>query len=399
MIKEGGVFDMNPMERAGRYIQQVEGHKAFIPNPLPPDPPVTIDDELMMLMSKADRSLGRLDGSTETLPDPDVFVFMYVRKEAVLSSQIEGTQATLLDVLEYEAAAADSGISKDVKEVSNYVDAMNYGLSRLKEFPLSLRLIKEIHARLLEGVRGGEHNPGEFRRSQNWIGPRGCALAGATYVPPPPHEMTKALGDLEIFMHDEGYMPALLKTALIHAQFETIHPFLDGNGRLGRLLITFLLCENQILKQPLLYLSYYFKKNRLEYYDRLQAVRDRGDFEGWVKFFLKGVYEVAQEATTTARGIVALRDAHRKLITEKQKRSTGKSLILLDSLYSRPIITTKLASGIAGVNIQNANNLINKFFELGILNEITGRKRNRVFSYDPYLALFKDPEPPPAPAS
>ncbi len=283
----------NSKDRAGQYIQQPTGYKAFIPSDLPPNPSVGMDPEMWDLLSRADRALGRLDGSTEILPNPDLFVFMYVRKEAVLSSQIEGTQASLMDVLEFEAQAMDSGKPSDVEEVVNYVGAMNHGLQRLQELPLSLRLIREIHEKLLANVRGGERNPGEFRSRQNWIGPPGCKLSEAFFVPPPPVEMMRALGELEKFLHDESPMPFLIKVGLAHAQFETIHPFLDGNGRVGRLLITFLLCEKGILKRPLLYLSWYFKKNRGEYYDKLQSVRDRGDWESWLKFFLKGVEQVA----------------------------------------------------------------------------------------------------------
>jgi len=266
-------------DRAGKYVRQIGGYKAFIPKNLPPDPPIKMDGEMLTLLSQADRELGRLDGSTETLPNPDLFVFMYVRKEAVLSSQIEGTQASLMDVLEFEAHAVRTGRPKDVHEVVNYVAAMNYGLDRLKSLPLSLRLIREIHAALLEGVRGSKRNPGEFRRSQNWVGPNGSTLASAIYVPPPPHEMGMALDNFEKFLHDKTSMPFLIKVGIAHAQFETIHPFVDGNGRVGRLLITFLLCQKEILKHPLLYLSHYFKLHRSEYYDRLQAIRDVGNWE------------------------------------------------------------------------------------------------------------------------
>jgi Fic family protein len=244
-------------------------------------------------LSRADRALGRLDGATETLPNPDLFVFMYVRKEAVLSSQIEGTQASLLDVLEVEAQLTTYN-PFDVEEVINYVGAMNHGLTRLATLPVSLRLIREVHARLLAGVRGSQSNPGEFRRVQNHIGPPGCSLEQARFVPPPPNQLHECLADLERFIHAEDEIPVLIRVGLIHAQFETIHPFLDGNGRVGRLLITLLLCDREILRRPLLYISYYFKRNRTEYYDRLQRVRDYRDWEGWITFFLRGVFEVAQ---------------------------------------------------------------------------------------------------------
>ncbi len=380
-----------PPPRTGHYIRQPEGYAAFIPQGLPPSPPIRFDPEMLTLLSRADRALGRLDGATELLPNPDLFVFMYVRKEAVLSSQIEGTQASLLDVLEFEAQALEPGRPQDVPEVVNYVAAMNYGLERLKELPLSLRLTREIHARLLEGVRGGERSPGEFRRSQNWIGAPGVdGLATASFVPPPPHEMLAALNNLEKFFHDPSPLPMLIKVGLIHAQFETIHPFLDGNGRMGRLLITFLLCQEGILQRPLLYLSHYFKRHRTEYYERLQATRDHGDLEGWLKFFLTGVYEVAQEATATARCIVNLREEHRDLIGASLGRNASKGLMLLEALYFRPIISVKVAAEIAHLTYSNANVLVRKFSSQGLLKEMTGQKRDRRFIYEPYLALFKD---------
>jgi Fic family protein len=244
---------------------------------LPPDPPVRLDGELRVLLSRADRALGRLDGSVVTLPNPDLFVFMYVRKEAVLSSQIEGTQSSLQDLLAAEAELFEAvDIPRDVDEVINYVAAMNHGLERLMELPVSVRLIREIHERLLRGVRGAQRAPGELRRTQNWIGPAGSPLADAVFVPPPPESVPQALGELEMFLHTSGDLPILVKIALAHAQFETIHPFLDGNGRVGRLLITFLLTESRVLSKPVLYLSHYLRQNRQEYYERQQAVRDGG---------------------------------------------------------------------------------------------------------------------------
>jgi len=379
--------------RAGQYIQQPEGYKAFIPKNLPPEPAIRMDQEMWALLSQADRALGRLDGSSEILPNPDLFVFMYVRKEAVLSSQIEGTQASLMDLLEYEAQALEMGHPRDVDEIVNYVDAMNYGLERLKELPLSLRLLCEIHGRLLAGVRGSERSPGDFRRSQNWIGSPGSnGLANAHFIPPPPHIMQESLGNLESFLYDEKPLPLLIKVGLIHAQFETIHPFLDGNGRIGRLLVTFLLCEKKIIQRPLLYLSYYFKKNRLGYYDHLQAIRDKGDWEGWLKFFLLGVHEVAREATETARQIVNLREDHRYLITTNLRQRAAKGLALLEMLYFNPIISVDFVMEATKLTFPNANALVRRFCDLGLLNEITGQKRNRRFSYSPYLNLFRDPE-------
>jgi Fic family protein len=376
--------------RAGRYVEQIKGYKAFIPTPLPPLPEIIMDQEMWNLLSQADRALGRLDGATDALPNPDLFVFMYVRKEAVLSSQIEGTQASLIDVLEFESQALEPDNPQDVAEVVNYISAINYGLERLKEFPISLRLIREIHQELMKGVRGAERNPGEFRRSQNWIGEGGCSLTKATYVPPPPHEMLQSLDNLEKFLHNPQPMPALIKVGLAHAQFETIHPFLDGNGRAGRLLITFLLCEQNILQRPLLYISYYLKKYRTEYYDRLQAIRDDGNWEGWLKFFLRGVYEVAQEAAATARKIVNLKEEHRQLVLNKMGRKSGNAVALLESLYFRPIFNVEHAAAITNLSYPNANTLIKDLIEIGLLKEITGQKRNRAFSYEPYLAVFRD---------
>jgi Fic family protein len=385
-------MDNNLASRAGRYLRQVEGYRAFIPAQLPPTPSLVIDDEMWSLLSQADRALGRLDGSTEILPNPDLFVFMYVRKEAVLSSQIEGTQASLMDVLEFEAQALEPDRPQDVAEVVNYVAAMNHGLDRLRDLPVSMRLIREIHQKLLEGVRGSDRAPGEFRRTQNWIGPPGCTITTASFVPPPPHDMHNALNDLEKFLHDEKPMPALVKVGIAHAQFETIHPFLDGNGRAGRLLITFLLCEKGVLTRPLLYLSYYFKQNRSEYYDRLQAVRDDGDWEGWLKFFLRGVCQVAQEATLTARRVVNLREQHRDLITKNFGRNAGTPLTVVEHLYLRPIVSVNWVQQVTQVTYANANNVVKQLCEIDVLKEITGHKRNRRFMYEQYLALFRDVE-------
>lgn len=378
--------------RAGCYVQQAGGYKAFIPSPLPPQPEIHIDMEMWNLLSQADRALGRLDGSTDALPNPELFVFMYVRKEAVLSSQIEGTQASLIDVLEFESKALEPENPQEVAEVVNYIAAVNHGLERLNTLPVSLRLIREIHKELMQGVRGSQREPGEFRHTQNWIGSGGCSLNNASYVPPPPHEMNQSLDNLEKFLHDPMPIPALIKIGLAHAQFETIHPFLDGNGRTGRLLITFLLCEQNILQRPLLYISHYFKRYRSEYYDRLQAVRDTGNWERWLKFFLQGVYEVAQEASATARQIVNMKEEHRQLILNSMGRRSGNALALIENLYSRPIITVEQVEEIIQLSYPNANTLVKDLCSLGLLEEITGQKRNRAFAYAPYLQVFKDSE-------
>lgn len=378
--------------RAGRYVQQAAHYSPFMPNPLPPVPPLELDSELQTLLSKADRALGRLDGSIQTLPDPDLFVFMYVRKEAVLSSQIEGTQSSLNDLLEAEAAIADRHRPSDVGEVLNYVNAMNHGLARLADLPISVRLIREIHEKLLAGVRGKHMNPGEIRRSQNWIGPGGSTLNTATFVPPPPHEVEQLLSDLEKFIHSDEYLPPLLKIGLVHAQFETIHPFLDGNGRIGRLLITFLLCQNEILLKPVLYLSHYFKANRQTYYELLQKVRDEGAWEEWIKFFLTGVATVSLEATETARAIVSLRETHRTRITDRFGRAAGNGLRILEALYRRPFITVSQVRDQLKISFPPASELVQRLVEADILVEITGQDRYRVYQYAPYVRLFADPE-------
>lgn len=374
--------------RAGRYVKQAAGYAAFIPTPLPPDQPLAFDAEMTNLLSEADRALGRLDGVASVLPNPDLFVAMYVRHEAVLSSQIEGTQSTLEDVLQFEIDAAGREFPKDVEEVVNYVKAMNHGLARLKELPLSLRLLREIHASLLEGVRGGEHTPGEFRSSQNWIGPPGCTLATATFVPPPVTEMRQALAELEKFLYDTTSFPVLVHCGLAHAQFETIHPFLDGNGRVGRLLITFLLCQRGVLHRPLLYLSHYLKAHRTDYYDRLMAIRHDGDWEGWVKFFLRGISEVSDQATITARAILDLRNIHGHLLSRRLPDSAPAQR-LLEYLFEQPLTTVRLVQQRLGCSFVTAGRLLNQFVELGLVRETTGYQRNRRYGYDPYLALFE----------
>jgi Fic family protein len=373
--------------RADRFVKQVEGYSAFIPAPLPPAPPVTLDPELARLLSDADRALGRLDGVATVLPNPDLFVAMYVRHEAVLSSQIEGTQSSLDDVLQFEIDSAGKELPKDVEEVVDYVNAMNYGMERIAQLPLSLRLIREIHEQLLRDVRGAERTPGEFRRSQNWIGPQGCTLANATFVPPPVHEMQKALDNFETFLHDTS-LPVLIQCGLAHAQFETIHPFLDGNGRVGRLLITFLLCERQVLHRPLLYLSLFLKVHRAEYYDRLMAVRRDGNWEGWLKFFLRGIEEVSRSATETARAIMNLRETHRQLIGDKLAGRAVTGMRLLDYLFEQPLVSVPLVEKRLDCSFVTANRLVEQLEELGLVRETTGWQRNRRYRYDPYLALF-----------
>lgn len=381
-----------PSERAGRYVTQPTGYRAFIPAPLPPHPPVQINGELQALLSRTDRNLGRLDGSIQTLPNPDLFVFMYVRKEAVLSSQIEGTQSSLQDVLTAEAKILAPDRPLDVGEVVNYVRAMNHGLQRLADLPVSVRLIREIHTELLQGGRGAQLAPGELRTSQNWIGPGGCTLKEATFVPPPAHEVEQNLADLERFLHSQGGLPLLIKMGLAHAQFETIHPFLDGNGRIGRLLITFLLCEQEVLLKPVLYLSHFFKRHRQQYYDELQSVRDAGTWEQWLSFFLRGIVEVSQQATDTARRILALREEHRHAITDQIGRAAGNGHRVLEHLYEHPIVSVNEVQGLIGTTYPAANDLVARMTTHGVLREFTGQARNRRFMYHSYIELFQDSE-------
>lgn len=373
--------------RSGYYVDTGTGYKAYVPNKLPPNPEIKMDWEMQKLLSDADRNLGRLDGITEILPNPELFVAMYVQKEALISSQIEGTQASLVDVLDTEIHE-DSKKRNEIADVVNYVHAMRYGLKRLNELPLSLRLIREIHSRLINNTRGSDRNPGEFRNTQNWIGPAGCTLKNASYVPPTVPNMNTALGDLEIFFHEEDFIPPLIKIALIHAQFETIHPFLDGNGRMGRLLITFWLCHQQILKQPLLYLSYYFKKNRTEYYDRLMDVRFKGAWEQWIKFFLKGISEVSKEATNSAKKIIELKEAASLVLSSKNSGSNSQKL--LDILFERPLITRTEIIDLLNTSSPTAKDLIDCFCENNILVDITPeRQRNKKYAFSSYLGILQ----------
>jgi Fic family protein len=356
---------------------------------LPPEPAIRTD-RLVSLLSRADQAIGRLDGEIRNMPNPDLFVAMYVRREAVLSSQIEGTQSTLDDLLAVELQPRVAEIARDVDEIVNYVRAMNYGLARLTELPLSLRLIREIHAELLQGVRGANKQRGEFRRGQNFIAPAGVTdIRDATFVPPAVPDMHRALDNLERFLHDDD-MPALLHAGVAHAQFETIHPFMDGNGRVGRLLITFLLVHRGVLHRPLLYLSLYLKRHRLDYYDALTAVRREGDWESWLTFFVRGVAETAEEATVNARAIVALREEQTKRILEGG--ASKNALRLLDLLYRRPMVDVNLVSRELEVSFATASKLVGQLERLNIVIETTGRKRDRIFRFQPYLELFEDDE-------
>ncbi len=376
--------------RAGRYVTQLAGYRAFVPKPLPPDPPMQWDAELLRLLSTADRAVGNLNGLARALPNPDLFVAMYVRREAVLSSQIEGTQSSIDDLLAFEIDAPGLAQPIDVAETVNYVKAMNTGLRLLGEIPLSGRLIRTIHRELLTGDRGQERQPGEFRRSQNWIGPAGCTIETATFVPPSPDDLAASFGDLEGFLHDRS-LPPLVHAGLAHAQFETINPFLDGNGRVGRLLITLLLVERSVLDRPLLYLSVFLRRNRTEYYERLGAIRTHGDWEGWMRFFLAGVAVTADDAAAVSASINDLRAEHVSLAAEQGFGRYG--LALLDLLARQPLTTASYATKQLGASPTTVGALLDRATELGIVEEITGRKRNRVYRYSSLLDLFTSDSP------
>ncbi len=369
---------------------------AFVPKPLPPDPPLVLDDEICDFLEKANRALGRLDGVTSLLPNTYLFTYFYVRKEAVLSSQIEGTQSTLQELLLFESEDAPGAPLDDVQEVSNYVRALDYGLERIrsaKGLPLSLRLLREMHNILLAAGRGSQKTPGEFRRSQNWVG--GSKPSNATYVPPPVERLTECLDAFEKFLYDQPTRtPVLIKAALGHVQFESIHPFQDGNGRLGRLLITLLLCSEEALQEPMLYLSLYFKTRRDEYYAHLQNVREKGDWEGWLKFFLTGVLETAQQAVTAAQTILRLFDSDKRRIATLGQQSHS-ALRVHDILQSRPIMSVGsirkvLDARDMGLSEPTVYSAVSHLEKLGILREITGKDRHRLYRYDEYMAILDE---------
>jgi Fic family protein len=376
--------------RLGRFVETTatsERVRAFVPPPLPPEPPIDVLS-LLVRLSLAERALGRLDGITMLLPRQELFLYMYVRKEAVLSSQIEGTQSTLSDLLRFETEAQAGQPVDDIREVSNYVDAMMYGLERLETLPMSLRLIREMHARLLQSGRGGTKDPGEFRRSQNWIG--GTRPGNALFVPPPVVEMGGCLDAFERFMHDDqSRLPALIKAGLLHVQFETIHPFLDGNGRIGRLLVTLYLCMNDVLRKPLLYLSLYLKTHRREYYRLLQEVRENGNWEAWLDFFLAGVADTANQAFGAATQIVDLFKQDREKITTESDRA-GTALRIHEIFQQNPFHTANQIVQMTSLSAPTVNAALADLERLGIVEEVTGRKRGRVFSYRRYLAILNE---------
>lgn len=371
-------------KRTGRVIRHPNGYNTFLPNPLPPNPPLQLDAEGISLLAQAALSLGKLDGLASIISDPDLFVYLYVRKEALLSSQIEGTQCSLEDVLGDTDVVSESS---DVEEVSNYVAAMNKGLDRLKALPLSSRLIREMHSVLMNGVRGSNKTPGEFRNSQNWIGHPGATPNTAEFVPPPPKEAREAMTVLERYLHSNDALHPLVRAALVHAQFETIHPFLDGNGRLGRLLITFVLCSWGILEKPLLYLSYFFKANRTEYYSKLMKVRTDGEWESWVKFFLRGVQETAKMANQAAIEIHAL---HQRDAEKIRASGSPRSAVQIFHVMCRfPFATIPdIQKKIPGSNQNTLNRAVQTLVDLNILKKTGKSQRNRKFVYEEYARIL-----------
>jgi Fic family protein len=376
------------MSRQGNYITHVNGYKAFVPSPLPPVPPLELSNELLKQHEQAMQSLARLDGLGYLLPNIDLFITMYIKKEALLSSQIEGTQASLEDLLEYENGVSIDNVN-DVKEVVNYVKAIKYGIERLETLPMSTRLIKELHAILLDNTRGQHKTPGEFKRSQNWIGAGNATLKTAAFVPPSPEDAYAAMSDLENYIHSDSIYPLLIDCALVHYQFETIHPFLDGNGRVGRLLITLYLFWKGVIEKPILYPSYYLKQHRQEYYDRLMTVRQTGNYEQWVLFFLKSITEASSAAINDTKSILALRKDDQALLWEK-KISSPLATMLLDALFSTPIIAVKDIEQRFAVSYPTASALIKNFVDIGILREITGQKRAKRFVYGRYMAILSE---------
>lgn len=381
---------MDKSKHIGRYIQSSttagESFSSYVPSALPPAPPLNME-ELYSLLDRATAALGRLDGMSLLLPETSLFLYMYVRKEAVLSSQIEGTQSSLSDLLLFENEQVPGVPLDDVTEVSCYVSAMTYGLERLKDLPLSLRLIREIHAKLMSNARGSNKQPGEFRTSQNWVG--GTRPGKAHFVPPPPEKLMECLDQFEKFLHDGNVkMPSLIKAALAHVQFETIHPFLDGNGRLGRLLIILILHVEGVIKEPLLYLSLYLKQNRDDYYSHLQSVRETGDWEAWIKFFLTGVIETAYQATETARAILNLFSQDRSYVVSSGQ-ATASVLMIFDHLQKNPITDTSKIRESCSISLPTVLRALDSLQKLGIIREITGKERHKIFVYEKYLSLLQ----------
>lgn len=375
-------------DRAGYWKTNLSGemaYQSFVPSPLPPTPPIEISEDILEQLIKANSQLAILESVATRIPDVDLFVSMYVRKEALMSSQIEGTQATLEDVLD---PLIEDNTNRNVAEVVNYIKATEYAIRRLHELPLCNRLLKETHAILMEGVRGQEKNPGEFRCSQNWIGGKGSTLRNEKYIPPSPDDMTEAMSDLEKYINADDRLDGLIRAALIHYQFETIHPFLDGNGRIGRLLITLFLMEKKILTTPALYISYFLKKNRVEYYDRMTEVRSKGNYEQWVKFFLQAIAESAKDAIAAIDELTALHDKNVGLVAG-MGRASKNAMLVFRYLEANPIIEIGKTAEALGITFGTASNVVERLSSAGILEQTTTGRRNRTFAYKDYLAILR----------
>ena len=374
--------------RAGHNKSNLSGkmvYESFVPNPLPPNPPIEITEDIINLLIKANSQLAVLDSIAMRIPNVKLFVSMYVRKEALMSSQIEGTQATPEDILD---PLIEANANRNVADVVNYIKATEFAVKRLKEIPLCNRLIKEIHAVLMSGVRGQEKSPGEFRRSQNWIGGQGSTLKNARYIPPSPDDMVEAMSDLEKYINTDDNLDVLIQVALIHYQFESIHPFLDGNGRVGRLLITLFLMEKRVLTTPALYTSYFLKKNRVEYYDRMTEVREKGNYEQWIKFFLQALLESAKDATDTIDELFVLHDKNAALIS-KMGRASKNTMLVFDYLEANPIIEIRKTAESLDIAFNTVSGAVNRLMEAGILIQTTNSSRNRTFAYEAYLGILR----------
>lgn len=374
--------------RAGHLITNLSGemaYKSFVPTPLPPKPSIELTEDMINLLIKANSQLAVLESIATRIPNVELFISMYVRKEALMSSQIEGTQATLEDVFD---PMIEANTNHNVADVVNYIKATEFAIKRLHELPLCNRLIKETHAVLMEGVRGQEKSPGEFRRSQNWIGGQGSTLKNARYIPPSPDDMIEAMSDLEKYINADDELDALIRAALIHYQFETIHPFLDGNGRVGRLLITLFLMEKKVLSTPALYISYFLKKNRVEYYDRMTEVRAKGNYEQWVTFFLRALLESAEDATATIDELIALHDKNAAVISG-MGRAAKNAMLVFEYLEANPIIEIRKTAEALSITFNTASSAVKRLTDAGILVQTTNASRNRTFAYEDYLSILR----------
>lgn len=374
--------------RAGHLITNLSGemaYKSFVPTPLPPKPSIELTEDMINLLIKANSQLAVLESIATRIPNVELFISMYVRKEALMSSQIEGTQATLEDVLD---PMIEANTNRNVADVVNYIKATEFAIKRLHELPLCNRLIKETHDVLMEGVRGQEKSPGEFRRSQNWIGGQGSTLKNARYIPPSPDDMIEAMSDLEKYINADDELDALIRAALIHYQFETIHPFLDGNGRVGRLLITLFLMEKKVLSTPALYISYFLKKNRVEYYDRMTEVRAKGNYEQWVTFFLRALLESAEDATATIDELIALHDKNAAVISV-MGRAAKNAMLVFEYLEANPIIEIRKTAEALSITFNTASSAVKRLTDAGILVQTTNASRNRTFAYEDYLSILR----------